>query len=64
MEKCLQLLKSRKFWAALISLGLILLKAWRPEIQINEDQLTLIVVTLVSFILGVALEDQKRQPAS
>ena len=51
------LLKSRKFWAALIGLALIIIKAFRPDFPIQDDQLTGIVVVLVGYILGTAVED-------
>jgi hypothetical protein len=55
--KLKDLLRSRKFWAAVVSIALIILKAFRPDIVLDEAQITLIVVTLASFILGVAIED-------
>jgi hypothetical protein len=51
------LLKSRKFWAALVGLALIITKAYRPDIPIQEDQLAGIIVVLVGYILGTAVED-------
>ncbi len=60
MEKVKQLLASRKFWAALIGLVLVILKAWRPEFPLEADQLTSIVYVLVAYILGTGLEDGLR----
>jgi len=57
MEKIKLLLGSRKFWAAIVGLVLMLVKAWKPEFPLEEEQLTGIVVLLVSFILGTAVED-------
>ena len=57
MEKIKLLLGSRKFWAAIVGLALMLVKAWKPEFPLEEEQLTGIVVLLVSFILGTAVED-------
>lgn len=57
MEKFKQLLGSRKFWAALIGLGLIILKAYRPDFPLGEDQLTTVVHVLVAYILGTGIED-------
>jgi hypothetical protein len=57
MDKLKALLKSRKFWAALVGLGLIVIKAFRPEFPLSEEQLTQIVYVLVAFILGTGLED-------
>ena len=60
MEKFKLLLGSRKFWAAIVGLALMLVKAWKPEFPLEEEQLTGIVVLLVSFILGTAVEDGLR----
>ena len=57
MEKFKLLLGSRKFWAALIGLILIIVKAWDPEFPLAEDQLTAIVWVLVAYILGTGIED-------
>ena len=57
MDKLKTLLASRKFWAALIGLALIILKGYRPDFPLTEDQLTGIVVVLVGYILGTAVED-------
>lgn len=57
MEKLKQLLASRKFWAAVVGLGMIVLKAYRPEFPLDEDQITSLVVVLVGYMLGVAVED-------
>ena len=57
MEKLKFLLTSRKFWAAVIGLGLIIVKAYRPDFPITSDQMTAIVVVLVGYILGTAVED-------
>jgi hypothetical protein len=52
-----QLLGSRKFWAALTGLALVIIKAFRPDFPIQEEQLTNLIYVLVAYILGVALED-------
>jgi hypothetical protein len=57
MDKFKLLLTSRKFWAALIGLVLIIVKAWDPEFPLAEDQLTGIVYVLVAYILGTGIED-------
>jgi len=51
------LLASRKFWAAIIGLALIVIKAFRPDFPITADQLTGIVVILVGYIMGTAIQD-------
>ncbi|MBP7228629.1 MAG: hypothetical protein KA988_05910 [Longilinea sp.] len=57
MDKLKRLLASRKFWAALIGLALMLIKAYRPDFPISEEPLTGIVALLAAYILGTALED-------
>ena len=51
------LLASRKFWAALIGLLLLIVKAFRPDFPLAEDQITNIVYLLMAYILGTAIED-------
>ena len=57
MEKLKLLLSSRKFWAALIGLILMTVKAWKPDFPLEEEPLTAIVAMLAAYILGTALED-------
>jgi hypothetical protein len=57
MDKLMSLLGSRKFWAAVVGLGLVVVKAYRPEFPIAEEALTNLVYVLAAYILGVALED-------
>lgn len=56
-DKFKQLLGSRKFWAALIGLILIVIKAFAPDFPISDDQIVNVVYMLVAYILGVAIED-------
>jgi hypothetical protein len=60
MDKLKLLLSSRKFWAALVGLVFMILKAWRPDFPLDADQLAGIIVILVTYILGTALEDGLR----
>jgi hypothetical protein len=57
MEKVKQLLGSRKFWAALIGLVLVMVKVWRPDFPMDEEQLVSVVYVLVAYILGTGIED-------
>ena len=51
------LLSSRKFWAALIGLALIILKTYSPGFPISESELTNLIYVLIAYILGTAIED-------
>ncbi|KUK97557.1 MAG: hypothetical protein XE06_0352 [Anaerolineaceae bacterium 46_22] len=57
MEKLKLLLASRKFWAALIGLFLIILKAWHPDFPLAEEELTNVVYVIVAYIMGTGIED-------
>ena len=57
MNKFKLLLGSRKFWAAVIGLALIIVKVFKPDFPLEADQLTGIVYVLVAYILGTGIED-------
>ncbi len=57
MDKLKILLTSRKFWAALIGLALVIVKAYRPDFPLDEQQVVNLITVLAAYILGVALED-------
>ena len=57
MSKLKQLLGSRKFWAALIGLVLMMVTAWVPDFPLAEDQLTEFVYVIIAYILGTGIED-------
>jgi len=57
MNKLKLLITSRKFWAALIGLILLTLKAWKPDFPLAEEELTNIVYVLVAYIMGTGIED-------
>ena len=56
-EKLLTLISSRKFWAALIGLVMIIVKAYNPNFPITEDQINAAVAILISYIVGTAIVD-------
>jgi hypothetical protein len=57
MSKFMQLMRSRKFWAALIGLVLVVVKGFEPDFPIGEEELTSIIYVLVAYILGTGIED-------
>jgi len=57
MEKIKLLLGSRKFWAAVVGLVLMSIKAFYPDFPLEEEPLTGIITVLVAYILGTAVED-------
>lgn len=51
------LLKSRKFWAAVVGVIYSMIYLVWPDFPIPEESVIGVVGTVVSYILGVALED-------
>ena len=51
------LLKSRKFWAAVVGIVYSVIYLVWPDFPIPEESVIGVVATVVSYILGVALED-------
>lgn len=56
-DKLYLLLRSRKFWAAVIAIIFI---ALGPRAGVAQQDLTAAVITIVAYILGTALEDGLR----
>ncbi len=55
-EKLSQLLKSRKFWAAVAGLVVVTAKGLDPDFPLNDEQTTSLVALLAAYILGTALD--------
>ena len=60
MDKWKVFLSSRKFWATLVGLVFMVIRAVKPDVPLDGDQLAGILALLVSYILGTALEDGLR----
>ena len=56
-NKGYNLLKSRKFWAAVVAIVYCVIYQFWPDWPIPEETIVGVVATVVSYILGVALED-------
>ena len=54
------LLTSRKFWAAVIGVVLMITKAFKPDFPIDEAEITNIVYILVAYIIGTSIETKTR----
>jgi len=56
-NKWMQLVKSRKFWAALVGLLLLVVKAFDEQFPLEEETTTNVVYLLVAYIIGTGIED-------
>ncbi len=63
MSKFLSLLRSRKFWAAVVGLALVIVRAYAPDFPLQEEQVTAVVWVIAAYILGTGLEDGLRARA-
>jgi hypothetical protein len=61
MDKFVSLFKSRKFWAALVGLVLITVRAYSPEFPFSENEVIAFIGVLASYIFGVGLEDSAKK---
>ena len=64
MDKLLALIKSRRFWAAIVGVLIVFLGEFVPNFPLDQAQITDVVYVLVAFILGTALEDGLRARAA
>lgn len=56
--KLVGLLSSRKFWAALVGFVVTVSSSIFPDFPVTADELLPIVLSLVAFITGTAIEDR------
>jgi uncharacterized membrane protein len=64
MDKFLELVKSRKFWAAVAGLILIVVQEFMPTFPLDAEQVTNVIYVVVAFIIGTGLEDSARGDSS
>jgi hypothetical protein len=62
LNKFQVLIRSRKFWASIVGVGLIVLRTFVPSFPIADADLTKIVFVIVAYVLGTGLEDSKAYP--
>ena len=60
-SKLFGLLQSRKFWAALVGFALTLVNSFVPDFPLEAEQILVVIVPVVSYILGTAIEDRAKQ---
>lgn len=51
------LIRSRKFWAGMAGLAVILIRAALPNLPLDDEQLTAIIITLSAYIFGTGAQD-------
>lgn len=54
--KLYALLTSRKFYAALVGILMIIVENFAPEFPLTEEQVSNIVILLAAYILGAGIE--------
>ena len=57
MNKWVQLVGSRKFWAAAVGMALVIIRTAFPDFPLEDESLIGMLSVLAAYILGVAIED-------
>ncbi len=57
MNKWIQLFGSRKFWAAVVGMALVVIRTAFPDFPLEDEALIGMLSVLAVYILGVAIED-------
>ena len=53
----MDIFKSRKFWASIAGLLLVIIQEVMPDFPLSADQVTNVIYVLVAYIIGTGLED-------
>jgi hypothetical protein len=62
-SKWLQLLKSRKFWAAIVAIAVVVIGTLvgttpdQIDPAITEEMMTKVILVIISYIIGTGIED-------
>lgn len=57
-------LKSRKFWAALVGLGFVVVQGIDPAFPLDQAETTNLVYLVMAYILGTGIKDAAQAPAA
>jgi len=55
-----QVLASRKFWAAVVGAVMVAVRIYAPDFSLSDEQVIGVVVVIVGYMMGTALEDGLR----
>ena len=58
MKKYVSVLTSRKFWAVIVALSLLLISAVRPDVELSQDEVTSTAMLVVSYVVGTLIENE------
>ncbi len=56
-NKAIQLIKSRKFWASVVGLAIVIASGLDENFPLTAEHVEPIVYLLVAYILGTGVED-------
>jgi hypothetical protein len=56
-NKLTNLIKSRKFWAAVAGILVVSLRAFVPDFPLEDENLIYMIVVIASYIIGTGIED-------
>jgi hypothetical protein len=55
--KIMDLFKSRKFWASVAGLLLVVIQQFVPDFPLDNAQMTNVILVIVAYVIGTGLED-------